>query len=134
MSCEVIGSNIDVQVLTRSGDTLVNNTYVGGPLQRDIGRAISEAMMATGQAKLAVSGGAAAKQAACQALEASLADSLEADVLAKARTDAGCPAPVTPAGVKPAELGQFVWPVEPHGPQGRGLAVRQVRTALIQNL
>ena len=29
MSCEVIGTGINVQVLTRSGGTLVNNTYVG---------------------------------------------------------------------------------------------------------
>ena len=28
MSCEAIGSSINVQVLTRSGGTLVNNTYV----------------------------------------------------------------------------------------------------------
>lgn len=31
MSCEVIGGGLAVQVLTRSGGTLVNNTYVEGP-------------------------------------------------------------------------------------------------------
>ena len=47
MSCEVIGTSISVQVLTRSGDALVNNTYVGGPLEAQVRDAINNAKAAT---------------------------------------------------------------------------------------
>ena len=50
MSCEVIGTGISVQVLTRSGDALVNNTYVGGPLEAQVRDAINEAKAATAAA------------------------------------------------------------------------------------
>ena len=50
MSCEVIGTNISVQVLTRSGDALVNNTYVGGPLEAQVRDAINNAKAATAAA------------------------------------------------------------------------------------
>ena len=50
MSCEVIGSSISVQVLTRSGDALVNNTYVGGPLEAQVRDAINNAKAAAAAA------------------------------------------------------------------------------------
>ena len=50
MSCEVIGNSISVQVLTRSGDALVNNTYVGGPLEAQVRDAINNAKAATAAA------------------------------------------------------------------------------------
>ena len=83
MSCEVIGSNINVQVLTRSGDTLVNNTYVGGPLQADIRAA---AMAATTAGKKADAATAQAKLATEQAKAAECAQLTGMDA-----TDAGCP-------------------------------------------
>lgn len=72
MSCEVIGSSISVQVLTRSGDALVNNTYVGGPLEAKVRSAItaantagSNAAAATAQAMAA---GATATAVRCRQL------------------------------------------------------------------
>ena len=64
MSCLVIGSRISVQVLTRSGDTLVNNSYVGGPLEARIRTAINQAKMATAEAAKATAAAEAAKKAA----------------------------------------------------------------------
>ena len=47
MSCEVFGSDITVQVLTRSGGTLANTTYVGGRLAKRVRELITEADAAT---------------------------------------------------------------------------------------
>jgi hypothetical protein len=93
MSCEVIGSSINVQVLTRSGGTLVNNTYVGGPLDEQVRKAITQAMSATAEAEAATEAGDAAQLAACQALGQTFAGDATDAEKAAARKDAGCPAP-----------------------------------------
>ena len=91
MSCEVIGSNINVQVLTRSGDALVNNTYVGGPLEEQVLAAITAAMTAGAHAETAI------ETATCARLEATEMGDYEMDgdmtptmVRAAALTAAGC--------------------------------------------
>ena len=53
MSCEVFGSDIAVQVLTRSGGVLANTTYVGGPLAGRVREVITEAEAATRAARAA---------------------------------------------------------------------------------
>ena len=68
LSCEVIGTSINVQVLTRSGDSLVNNTYVGGPLEAQVRDAINSANAATMQARAAGASAAAVRSAQCAAL------------------------------------------------------------------
>ena len=68
MSCEVIGSSISVQVLTRSGDALVNNTYVGGPIESSVRMAIESANEATKQAITAGASAKAVRDAQCAAL------------------------------------------------------------------
>ena len=46
MSCEVFGSDISVQVLTRSGGVLANTTYVGGRLEESVRVLVEEAARA----------------------------------------------------------------------------------------
>ena len=91
MSCEVIGNNINVQVLTRSGDSLVNNTYVGGPLEEQVLAAITAATTAGTHAETAI------ETATCARLEATEIGDYEADgdatpamVREAALTAAGC--------------------------------------------
>ena len=95
MSCEVIGSNISVQVLTRSGDALVNNTYVGGPLEAGVRRSIQQAAVATVVAQAAQSN---AEKARCQGVISNAPDDDDSTVEVNENTAhimaAGCEVPM----------------------------------------
>ena len=96
LSCEVIGSGISVQVLTRSGDSLVNNTYVGGPLEGQVRDAINNAKAATTAATTA---GSTAETVRCTQVMGSVPnmmvdqtplDEMKMAENAKHIADAGC--------------------------------------------
>ena len=95
MSCEVIGTNISVQVLTRSGDALVNNTYVGGPLEAQVRDAINNAKAATAAADASMD---TAEMARCQAIANGNPDNdttTDVNETNVALEEAGCPVPMS---------------------------------------